>query len=500
MNLALKLSGYFYEFEKVYFDEIVENKIDDKIAWYIVKTPLFYHIYHQTVNSAALNLSKPLLSEQRRISRIIKFFFSFWKNWLHVIKKSRQSTTVVIRLTVDKRLKDGKFKNVLFDELILEDIIEDPLVLEISNQGVLLEPSYVKADSYLDHLSHVVTILSKKIKKQYLKHNEVEKLFQLVLRFLNEYDIKIRIEKDFIITKLSYYRAEYAVYIRFFRKLKVKVLVVTDQSFSGKMQAANELGIKVIEFQHGLMDEFYPHYTLPKKYRAYRKNLALHDKVVVFGEFHRQQILKHGFWDENDIVVTGNTQINEVRNYLESTEQSHLKLRVLFPTQGLYSFPNTKKVLHQLGNVNSDKVEVLIRPHPLEPENCLKYYRDVTRFSSVLKLIEDKVSIFNLIFESDVVLGFDSTTLLEAIAVGKPAVTIASYESPKGIHSMLNSNVLEEVIKIVVLEEDKLVSFLEELSSNNQLISNWKNECLRWGNFLYDENYLTNSRELFKTV
>jgi hypothetical protein len=500
MNLALRLSGYFYEFEKEYFDEIVKNRIDDKIAWFIIKLSVFYYIYHQNLNDNVTSVEPRQGSGKSKAIRVGKFFLKFWKNWFHVLKKSKRNKTIVIPLTIDKRLKDGKFKNVLFDELILEGIIEDPLVLAISKEGILLEPSCVGTDIYLDHLSHLTTVLAKRYSKQFAVSEQVDVLYRLVLRFLKTYDIDVTIEKGFIIAKLSYCKAECNLYKKLFKNLKPKTIVVTDQSFAGKIQAANDLNIKVVEFQHGLMDKFYPHYTLPREYSAFKKNLVLADKIVVFGEFHRQQVLEHGFWNENDVIVVGNVQINEVRNEFAGAKQMHSKLKIIFPTQGRYSFSNTIKVLEQLSNLDSTRFEVIIRPHPLEPDDCLSYYRRIVDGFPVFQLKEERVSIYSLIFESDVVLGFDSTTLLEAIAMGKPAITIASAEFPRGIHSMLRNNSLEDVIMIITLEENNLVSFLEKLNSDNELMTDWKNRSLERANFLYNNNYLESSKALFEEL
>jgi hypothetical protein len=504
MNLVLKLSEYFYRFEEKYFQEISNNKINDKIAWYILKIPLFYYIYHKTISSdlSAENIKeRPLDTKGKTLLRIGRFFIFFWRKWLRVIRKSRTNKTIIIPLTVDKRRKGGKYQNVLFDKLILNGVIKDPLVMGISKEGELLEPSDVSTDIYLDHLSHLTTIISRISKKKYKHNTGLSLVYQLILRFLKENNIDLKIDYDWVITNYAYHMTEYKIYKNLFKKLQPKTIVVTDQSFSGKIRAANDLNITVIEYQHGLMDKYYPHYTIPEELKPFKKNLILEDQIVVFGEFHRQQILKHHFWDKEDIVVTGNAQINEERERITGKNKNpDDNLKVLFPTQGLYNFDNAKLVLEQLKSMNGKKIEIIIRPHPLEPEKCLEYYRRMQSTSAIYKLVEERVGIFNLIAGCDVVLGFDSTALLEAIAIGTPAITIASSDFPKGIHSMLKDCVLEEVIKIMVLEENKLPDFLNYLSENYLYLENWRQQCIKKSNFLYEENYLANSRALFNNL
>jgi spore coat polysaccharide biosynthesis predicted glycosyltransferase SpsG len=501
MNLVLKLSEYFFQFEREHFNEIQSIRIKNKLGWYHLKIPLFYYIYHATINKESSSESKlghktSFVKNLKALKRVGLFSLLFWTNWAKIKRKSKTHKTIIIPLTIDKRLKSGKYKNILFDELILNDVIHDPLILGISKEGDMLEPSLVPEDSYLDHLSHLSTIRTRFYKKKNRYEKELRILHKLILKFLEVNKIDLPIDFDWVLSTYSYHLAEYEIYLWLFKILKPNTLVVTDQSFTGKIHAATDLNIRVIEYQHGLMDEYYPHYTLPAEYKTLKEYLVLENKIVVFGEFFRAQILKHGFWNKEDIIVTGNTQINEVRHFEEQRNNKDI-LTILFPTQGRYSFNKTVQVLDQLKELNTCKINIIIKPHPLEPEECLDYYRKIAASFPIFRLIEEKVSIFKLILESQIVLGFDSTTLLEAIAMGKPAITIASEEFPYGIHTMLSNHTFEEVIRVIRLEDKKLVNLLLELFADQSLLENWKIKSLEWGNFLYGNNYIESSRGLF---
>jgi hypothetical protein len=501
VNFAARLSEDLFNFEENHVEEIAQLEVEHKLAWFIIKVQLYYHIYNQTVEQVRVFASSSSASagnsNWQKGLQLIRFASSFWKHWPAAVRKKNRA--LVIALTVDKRLKNGRYKNILFDDLLINQVIPEPLTIEMSREGDVLEPSLRKADLMGDHLVHLTRLRAMYLNRKKKYQDAIDGLQKLIDKFCREYAIQVQIDRNWIASAVYFWAAEFSLYTWLYKKLRPRVVVVTDQSYTGKMAAANAMGIQVVEFQHGLMDKYYPNYSLSSVFRPLHSRMILPNHIVVFGGFHRDQLL-HGFWRENEIVITGNTQINEVRTQALPPAPADARFRILLPTQGKYRFELTRTILDQLSVLDPDKFIIQIRPHPLEPQVCLEYFRSLAGGSALYSVIEDRSSIFDLIGKSDLVVGFDSTTLMEAVAVGKPAVTIGFPGCPNGIHSTLGTDVLCSAIKIISIENGALPGFLNNLPGNQVYLDTWRNDCMRWGHFLYDEHYLENSRALFNSL
>jgi len=345
----------------------------------------------------------------------------------------------------------------------------------------------------------LVRLQSKWLRYKRKEKELIKKLNALVGIFLKEYSITISIDEQWLNSVVYLWLAEYEIYEWIFKKLNPRILIVTDQAHTGKIAAANDLKIKVLEYQHGLMDKYYPNYTIAGEYKTSKQFFALQDRTVVFGEFHRKQLLAHGFWDENEVAITGNMQVDEARQKANIATKKKERVTILIPTQGVYRFKNTQQLLDKLLVLDSNKFKVVIRPHPMEPESCIEYFRALPQKTNLIEVREDRISIFDLIVESDLVIGFDSTTLLEAITMSIPAVTISFEGCNKGVHDTLGDYLLEDVIKVLPANTD-LPNLLIGMIQDQKYMDNWKANCAMLSGFLYDDNYLENSKALFEEI
>ena len=130
-NFAAQLAEDLYDFESKHEEEISKLELENKLAWFIIKLPLYYFLYNQSLGN--VNIEKRTSSNKDKQSkqsgkelRILKFAIKFWLNWIK-IRKSGKGKPLVISLTVDKRLTGNRYKNILFDELFLNKIVHEKL-------------------------------------------------------------------------------------------------------------------------------------------------------------------------------------------------------------------------------------------------------------------------------------------------------------------------------------------------------------------------------------
>src|SRR5690606_2742072 len=96
-----------------------------------------------------------------------------------------------------------------------------------------------------------------------------------------------------------------------------------------------------------------------------------------------------------------------------------------------------------------NNISLIIKAHQNEPSGNLAWFKDfASRYNDIVLFYASEIDLYNLILRSDLVIGYYSTALLEAIALNVPVITIATDNIPRGIHSYLENNKLEDVIKL----------------------------------------------------
>ena len=100
---------------------------------------------------------------------------------------------------------------------------------------------------------------------------------------------------------------------------------------------------------------------------------------------------------------------------------------------------------------------------------------------------------------SKIVLGFDSTTLLESICLGIPSITVGLINVPEGIHSLLGTDYFKDAIKCVQLNRpDDLLELIKKGMLETEFYKKWSEVAFEKGKDLYATDYYGNIRTLIK--
>jgi len=234
---------------------------------------------------------------------------------------------------------------------------------------------------------------------------------------------------------------------------------------------------------------------------AVREKMILPNWVGVFGEFHKKILTANGFWNDNEIVVIGSKRVDLNRSRYKNVDTPDISMTLLLPTQWTV-FEEMKTVVKALIPNLKDGARIILKMHPLENPVHIAGYEDLVKSSGgKLEIAEKEADIFQLINECRLMIGFDSTVLLESITFGKPAVTIGLPTAPMGIHSLFSETTLESSIMVVPIDNlSYLNELIERAFNDHQFYRNWKENAYMSGNELYARNYQSNCRQFIETA
>lgn len=493
---------FLYDFEEERFETLKQINFHGYNAWHLLKFSVYFHaIYSQQ------SLGE-LYPKESKIKRLFFYLLELPKFIICIVrlffKTKKKNFTLFLPLCIDKRknLFSGKYHNILFDSFIIEKHIHNYGYIETPHLNLkdFKDPSHIKNHgntNFLFFLSHLLSFFIRKNKKLVLVATSIKRELDI---YCNQNNITIDISASDLVSILTIFRSEYIVFRLFFKIIKSRLIFFTDQSATGKMAAALSSGAKVLELQHGLMDEYYPHYTHSPLFKTIKKDLINPTKIVLFGDYYKDVLLKKNYKDESDFVVIGSFQMHLQRiQKTTSVDSNDGIIKLFLPTQGRLIFEKTKRLLQIIGDCFNDRIHLVIKPHPNETEENKEWFRLYCN-KEYLKFNDSNKSIMDFIEEATIVIGFDSTTLLEAVGLGKPAITITSSELPKGVHSLINSTILEDSIKICSPTKEAINDLLKKYQEDIMFKERWFYAIKKHSIYVYADDYVDNCKSLIKTI
>lgn len=478
-----------FDFEEEKHLELKKINSKNWNAWRILKTPLFFYIIYREHPSKEPNSKR---KKAFIIVKAIKIFFTLFLTFLKLIKIylyniQKKDLVIFVTLSANKTLidKDGKAHDVIVDYFIEKKIVNNYIYIEIpDNFGRSLLKSAVKSNFIASEFLIFYRILYKIIhRREFIKtpSKEITNLFNNHFKKFN-----ISIEASLTKNLLTEFWVDYCVFLFIFRVFKPKLVVFNDQFATGRMAAAKKMKIKTIELQHGLMDEYYPQYLLNPKFREIIDNLPIADIIGVFGEFHKKQLLNKGFFNESQIFVLGKF---DIANTAPKIQRFSSKKTILFISQGTLLFEQTVKDLTQLLElIDLNQYFIILKLHPLEPaELVLQYQQLCLGHVENVKIIQKELSALELIPVCDVVLGYNSTVLLESAAKKKAVFSLSDGVCAKGIFSIIGED--DELRKSIKNSAD-VGDFVKSISDAFY-------DSYDVGSYLFSPDYLKNSKKIF---
>lgn len=502
------IAEIFHRFEKKYFGEIQAIRIGDTLAWSAVKTPFYF------------SLIKPVEAESIRSSGIKRGFFHtlnrgiqkiidacklvYYLGNLFIKVKIRNKRLFFITCSVDRyaKNKDGYYVNYLTDGLIVNRLFTGHVYFEQLNNSNSSDgqPALIRKDFNLNLLYNFSFLFRKKVACNEEIKRCSDQLAGLLNRFFKEEDIRLSLREEDLEKHLVYFYTEYIICTNLFRYFTPAAIISSERPGTGMLAATKNYGIKFIDLQHGLINNYHPQYQYAEELKKYKKHMALPDVIGTFGKMHKDILLRNCFWEENEIAVLGSYRIFLYRNqHIEVTESSGEENIILVPTQWTV-FNELKFLLEKLSAFGDRKYRVILKLHPLEKEESRVYYKEAGRKYSDWLAIEEG-DVYNLIKRARVVMGFDSTVLLEAVSLSKPTITLGIQSMPDGIHDLIGSDTLKDALRLMPLDNiTHLHSLLNKSIEDPAFYTEWELAVKRRSEELYATDYLGNTQKAVMTL
>jgi alpha-2,8-polysialyltransferase (POLYST) len=199
--------------------------------------------------------------------------------------------------------------------------------------------------------------------------------------------------------------------------------------------AADELGVKTVGMQHGIIHERHPDYAITDL-RSDRSVLGspIPTVTVVFGEFYKKLLTEKLAYPQDRVIVAGNPTYDGAGRYSKQLDRKAILGRlnldparkmVLVATsmgQKKHGQPDYDVVMIETlarSFANHDGVQVVIKLHPKEDETV---YRKIIEQNGAANFTILDHPVEELILVCDVFLAVATTTILEAIVLEKPVI------------------------------------------------------------------------------
>lgn len=234
---------------------------------------------------------------------------------------------------------------------------------------------------------------------------------------------------------------------RHFENSKPKAVLIPYEKGSYALAmiiACKKLGIKTIGIQHGAFDSLghneYSYTYLQNEDKLF--GMPIPDITLVWGNSAKKFLIKMGY-PEKSIIVLGNPEffdidrINHDKNDLKKKYGIPLEKKIILFTTSKLQRGNMRDekraydeyVLQELLKSFSNNSEyfVIVKPHPVREPTQI-YEELIKNYNSKNFTIKQE-NILQLIQLSDVVISVESSTIIDAIALGKMVIEVTFSDS-----------------------------------------------------------------------
>ncbi len=249
------------------------------------------------------------------------------------------------------------------------------------------------------------------------------------------------------------------VYRWLLKCIRPKFVLYEDTGSFSLCAAAQELGIKAIEFQHGVFGRHHPAvmhaWALP-----YKDKLIVQDKLFLYGEYWKSEIAANDFYGDK-LCVVGSARIDRYRikrRECKSKGSDGGPYKLLVTTQG-FAVSELVGMLSRFLSLIPKELDyrLFIKLHPIN-ERDISLYETLYRGNDRVRVFlgTESPSTFDLLAEADLHLSISSACHYDALGLGVPTVVLALPN-----HEIVLHLVASRQARIAVTPED-IVDIVKE--------------------------------------
>lgn len=237
---------------------------------------------------------------------------------------------------------------------------------------------------------------------------------------------------------VAMFEARRLAWTQVFARIKPAVVLVTNAPYlAGEVAAARTAGAVVAEFQHGLFGPRCPEYGWPGAIAQRRDQMAVADRFYVFGDLFRDGALKNAFWRADEVRVIGSPEIERLRRQARHVTTNGTGPRMAFLTQPMMrteAIAFLDRFLRGIESGEFPRAQVTIKVHPSEQPQ--QYAALAARYPALCAMAEPNDDAATVMLDHDLVVSYTSYALIEAVGLGRAAVSISGEQAPGGVFAL----------------------------------------------------------------
>lgn len=254
--------------------------------------------------------------------------------------------------------------------------------------------------------------------------------FSSLLNLLNKEFGAINIDNAALNKTLNEYYADLSFFKTIIKRRKIKFIFVSQNGIQkGLFRAGKDLGVKVFEFQHGVVNEGHLAYNYPKM--QYRKEqIALPDVILSLSSFWFNEL----FLPYVEICPIGNDYFyNPIKS--SSLEKGILIISANVYGQSLLDFILDKEVQERVQNI-----PIFFKLHPNQFHEK-SYYENKLKSAKNIKLITNEQSVGQLLAQTDTLFTILSTAVYEALQSQRKVILLKENPYEHQQHIFYHPNI-----------------------------------------------------------
>ncbi len=399
-----EICNVFFNLEEKY--NLNFREIQGCYPWQLIRMYLYYDISRRTNTFGA--------PQQQSLSIFdkIKSFSPFLKNSiLYNPLSGNDKKDILIFDHPRKVIFNGEYRDIY--SYFLVDFLKDSYSFEIM-EAPYLNKHFTNKREYVKYTDRIQlgSYIHKKFHKIEFTNEEKELISSIEKELESAFNLKIDITQIFAMHILNF-QYDYKKYLELFKKRNVKMIfVVVAYENQAVVAAAKDLGIKVIELQHGTISDYHLGYSYPLKTRLDGEIKYFPDQILTFGDYWINE--DNCPISKNDIIPIGFPYFEvQSKDYMNIQSDKH---QILFISQGVIG-KYLSKLAYQLADKSKD-FKIIYKLHPGEYETWKENYPDLVSANQLknFEVIDNsKIPLYKLFAESSYQVGAFSTAIYEGL-------------------------------------------------------------------------------------
>ena len=319
--------------------------------------------------------------------------------------------------------ENGCWKDIYFDDLLKD--IGNCYKIEVQNNPLFIER---RKDALIPIAitTAVINLLSAVLVKVWCPAGISVVAIEIVADLQNEPDLHF-CNAHFIRSRLVHFYWAKRIYKWLLIRIRPELILYVDTTSFEICSAARELGIKTVEFQHGIFSSNHPD-ALPESALPYKSALIVQDKIFLYGDFWEHQLKANRFYG-NELRVVGNTRIDHYRKIRADSKERNpddATCCIVMTTQGL-AVGQLISFVSQFLDLAEGQLDyqLYIKLHPTHDRDR-SIYDTVFNSNDRVKVISgpDEPATFDLLTRADLHCSISSACHYDALGLGVPTVII----------------------------------------------------------------------------